>query len=190
MDQDGNTPWQYNPQGQQPVQDSPEEAEPAPAPAQPYSASNAVSWQAPEFIDHPHPASWYGALALLTIVLASAVFVFTKDIIATGTIVVIGAIIGASASRKPGMASYELNDSGLNINNKNYPYKSYKSFSIIREGDLSSINLFPLKRFMPPVSAYFATVDEAKITGAISDQLPYEERQMDFIDRLSRRLRF
>jgi hypothetical protein len=190
MNQDGNTPWQYNPQGKQPVQDLPEDAGPVAASPQESVNSNVVNWQAPEFIYHPHPSSWYGALALITVALTTATFVFTKDIFATGTIVVIGAIVGASAVRKPGIADYELNNSGLNINNKSYPYKSYKSFTIIREGDLSSINLFPLKRFMPPISAYFAQSDEAQITDAIGNHLPYEEHQMDFIDRLSRRLRF
>jgi hypothetical protein len=59
----------------------------------------------------------------------------------------------------------------------------------MQEGPLTSANLFPLKRFMPPVTAYFDPKDEEKITNVLGNYLPYEDRKMDGIDRLSRRLR-
>ena len=78
----------------------------------------------------------------------------------------------------------------LTINGKKYSYSSFKSFSLLRDGDMTSVNFFPLKRFMPLVSAYLAQADEDKVAKAIGNHLPYEQRQMDSIDRLSRRLRF
>jgi hypothetical protein len=43
---------------------------------------------------------------------------------------------------------------------------------------------------MPPISAYFAPKDEERITKILGNYLPYEERKLDNVERLSRRLRF
>jgi hypothetical protein len=178
MDQDGNSNWKYTP-----GEDS-EQPEPSSK-----SASSEVSWQAAEFIEHPHGAGWYGLLGLVTIALTVVVYLLTKDIFATATIPVVGIIVGAFAGHKAGVAQYEISSSGMSVNGKNYPYGLFKSFSILREGSLSSVNLFPMKRFMPPVSAYFESAQEEKIANALGSYLPYEERQMDAVDKLSRRLR-
>jgi len=186
MDQQDNTPFQYNPNG------SPGDAPDADQIAEPRStreASKNVAWQAPEFIEHPHPSSWYAALVVITAVLAAIVLFSTKDYFATATIVVMGIIVWVFAGHKPGMAEYEITNRGLNINGKHYPFSAYKSFTVLQEGDFNSVNLFPLKRFMPPISAYYKPADEQKITDALGNQLPYEERKMDGVDRLARRLR-
>jgi len=186
MDQSDNTPFQYNPSG------SPANApdtDPGTEPAVARGSSKTVSWQAPEFIEHHHPGSWYAGLVVITATLAAIVYLTTKDIFATGTIIVMGVIIWVFAGHKPGLAQYEINNRGLSINGKLYPFSAYKSFTILREGEFSSVNLFPLKRFMPPISAYYVQTDEEKITDALGDRLPYEERPMDGIDRLARRLR-
>jgi hypothetical protein len=176
----------YKPGGN-PASNLPDDDSPAPD-VEPSSKSGPVSWQAAEFIEHEHNSGWYTALFVGTILLAVLVYLTTKDYFATGTIVAVGIIVAIYAGHKPGQAQYEITDSGLIVNGKNYPFSSFKSFTLLKEGELSSVNLFPLKRFMPPVSAYFEPKDESKIVDAIGNHLPYEERKMDSIDRLSRRL--
>jgi hypothetical protein len=186
MDQQDNTPFQYNPDG------SPGDAQDTEANAEPTvtrGSSKSVSWQAPEFIEHHHPGSWYAALVLITVVLAAIVYLTTKDLFATATIIIMGVIVWVFAGHKPGQAQYEVSGKGLSINGKLYPLSAYKSFTVLQEGDFNSVNLFPLKRFMPPISAYYSPADEQKITDVLGNHLPYEERQMDGIDRLARRLR-
>ena len=149
-----------------------------------------VAWEASEFIEHPHGTGWYLALVLSTLALAAIVFLLsTRDIFAAIIVLALGAIVGAFAGHKPSIAKYEIDSTGLSINGKNYNYGDYKSFSIVREGALSSVNLLPLKRFIPPVAAYFDPSDEKKIFDALGDHLPYEDRRMDVVERLSRRLR-
>ncbi len=192
MDQEENSPWQYKPGDSiSPGQEGPGLPEDTPATVE--SSKNkpdgTVSWAASEYIEHHHGASWYGLLIMSTALLAAGVYIITKDIIATVTIAIVGVIVGVFAGHKPGQAQYEISDSGLSVNGKHYNYAAFKSFALVKEGALSSINLFPLKRFMPPVSAYFAPEDEKKIVDALGNYLPYEERKLDGIDRLSRRLR-
>ena len=93
------------------------------------------------------------------------------------------------AARKPQQMTYELSSTGLRVGEKSYDYSLFKSFAVIKDEGHHSINLIPLKRFMPPVSASFDPADEKRIVGALSDYLPYEERAADRLDRLSRKLK-
>ncbi|MBX4197638.1 hypothetical protein KW801_03750 [Candidatus Saccharibacteria bacterium] len=188
MNQDENSPWQYKPDGKTASANLPDDNG-SESKTKSRASSQLISWQAAEFIEHQHSSSWYAALIAGTALLAALVYLATKDIFAAGTIIVVGVIVGVFAGHKPGQVQYEISESGLSVNGKNYPYSAFKSFAVLREGNLSSVNLFPLKRFMPPVSAYFEPGEEPKIVDALGNHLPYEDRKMDGIDRLSRRLR-
>ncbi len=188
MNQDQNSPWEYKPNGTTSV-DTNNSSLGSSAPANHIKRPAEISWQAAEFIEHPHPSSWYMTLAVGTVLLAGLVYLMSKDFFATGTILVVGVIVAVFAGHKPSKVQYQISDAGLSVNGKNYPYGSFKSFAVLQEGPLSSVNFFPLKRFMPPVSAYFDPKDGEKIIDSLGDYLPYEERKMDAVDRLSRRLR-
>ncbi len=188
MQQNESTPWQYKPDSgtaSSPQNDDDSRGSPSSHSRTPKN----ISWEAAEFIEQDHGPSWYSALVVATLLLAAIVYLLAKDIFATVIIVVVGAIVWVFASQKPGVAKYEVSSSGISVNGKLYGFGNYKSFTAVHEGDLSSVNLFPLKRLMPPLSAYFDPKDEQKIVEAIGDYLPYENRQLDSIDRLTRRLR-
>jgi hypothetical protein len=188
MNDDENTPWQYKSDKghSSAMHQDPDDDTPAPVKRK---SAHSVSWEAPEFIEHRHGPGWYLALVISTLAFAFFIYVITKDIIATAIIIIVGIILWIFAGQKPGLAKYEIDDRGITINGKLYNYGDYKSFALISEGVLSSVNLFPLKRFMPPLSAYFEPEDEAKIKNVLGEYLPYENRQLENIERLSRRLR-
>jgi hypothetical protein len=188
MNAEDNTPWQYKPDSGSADSNLPDSDDHTPR-EHSKSSPNTITWEAPEFIEHPHGASWYMMLFLATAGLAGIVYIISKDLIATVTMIVVGVIVAIFAGQKPKQAKYEINTTGLRVNNKTYKYSDYKSFAVINEGPLTSVNLFPLKRLMPPVSAYFEPKDGDKITKALGNHLPYENRRLDSIDRLSRRLR-
>ncbi|HET7529236.1 MAG TPA: hypothetical protein VFJ84_03360 [Candidatus Saccharimonadales bacterium] len=172
-----NTNWSYSPDGS-------EKASP------PAGGQGAVSWEASEYIEHHHGPAWYLLLCLITAALAAAVYYLSsRDAFAGGLIIALGIIVGVFAGHKPGVIRYEITDGGLKVKDRLFRYQDYKSFAVINEGRLSSLNLLPLKRFMPPVSAYFDPADEKKIVEAIGDNLPYEPRKLDAVERLARRLR-
>ena len=152
--------------------------------------NSVVTWEASEYIEHERNAGWYVLLAIITAGLATGIYFLTKDIFATVIIAVVGIIVGVFAGRKPRQMEYELSSSGLRIGEKSYPYSLFRTFSVIKDGAINSVNLTPMKRFMPPISAYFAPKDEEQITKMLGNYLPYEERKLDSIDHLSRRLRF
>lgn len=148
-----------------------------------------ISWTASEYIEHQRGASWYLALVGVTAAIAAGTYFATKEYFATGTIVVVGIIVATFVGHKPRQITYELSNSGLKAGNKTYNYSAFKSFAIISDGALSSLNLYPLKRFVPPISAYFEAKDQNRILGIIGERLPLEERGADRLENLSRRLK-
>jgi len=149
-----------------------------------------ISWTASEFIQHEKGVSWYLKLAAGTLGVAGLVYVLTHDRITTGMIILVAIFFGILASRKPQVVSYGLNDNGVIISEKTYPWSAFKSFSILEEATIGSIYLSPLKRFMPPIGMYFEPKDENQILQVLESYLPRVERSHDPIDRLMHRVRF
>ena len=151
--------------------------------------NDSFTWTASEYIDHNRGASWYLLLALGTAALAAGTYFLTKEYFAVGTIVAVGIIVAIYARQKPKQVTYELSSSGLRIGEKLYSYSLFKSFALVKDGLLNSVQLMPLKKLMPPISAYYQAADEEKITDILGQHLPLEQRNPSSIDRLSRRLR-
>lgn len=149
-----------------------------------------IVWTASEYIDHEKRASWFITLSVGALVFAIALYVVTKDVV-SGVIVLIAAgLFGVTGARKPRTLEYELTDVGVRIENKYYPYDDFKSFSVLEEGAFSSVQMLPLKRFLPALSLYYPPEQEDAVLNVLGSYLPHEERSHDPIDRLMRRVRF
>jgi hypothetical protein len=147
------------------------------------------SWSATEYIDHNRGAGWYLLLLLATGALAVGIYFLTKEYFTVGIIVAIGIILAVYAGQKPKQVTYELSNAGLRVGEKLYAYSLFKSFSLLHDGALNSIQLTPLKKLMPPISAYYKAEDEEKITDILGQHLPFDEAKASPIDNISRRLR-
>lgn len=189
MEDDDKASWNYRPGGGSAASDVPDSDEPSRSRSS-QTDSEPISWTASEYIDHDNGLSWYGLLLLFTTVLAAGIYLLTHDYLAAGTIFVLGLIVGIAAARKPQQITYQLTSSGIKIGEKFYNFRSYRSFYIVKEGSLHSISLMPLKRFSPALSVYFDPADEQRIVDKLSHRLPFEEHQVDTIEKISRRLRF
>ena len=149
-----------------------------------------VSWTASEFIAHQKTTGWYGILAATTVVVASLIYLLTRDLITSGFVIFGALILGYYASRQPSEQHYQINAKGLLIGGKSYGYENFRSFSIVDEGAFSSVVFMPLKRFAPLRAIYFAPEHEDKIIEMLMPRLPFEEYSHDAIDRLMSRIRF
>jgi hypothetical protein len=154
------------------------------------TAKASISWSASEYIHHQRGGSWYLGLITLTVILAALLYFLTKDIFGAIITLVLGAIVASVAHRQPENINYELNSRGLRAGEKEYTYSQFRSFAVVREGQLNSLMFIPLKKFMPPVSAFFQAEDEQPIVALVGEHLPMEQRSPDKIDTLTRRLRF
>jgi hypothetical protein len=151
---------------------------------------SAVSWTASEFIAHEKAANWYILLFGGAIIVAGLTWLILKDIIAAAVILIAAIMLAAYSKRQPRELAYSVDDSGITIGQKHYPYTLFRSFSIIDEGAFSSIELMPLKRFSPAITVYFDPANEDAIAEALAPHVPFVPRKPDPVDQLIRRIRF
>lgn len=179
--------WQYNPgdTGQDYNGGDISEARGVPLQSIP-----AVEWTASEYIAHEKGASWYAVLSAGGFFLVAFVYVVTRDILASIVIILACVAIGVYAGRKPAIKKYTLDEKGVQADEKFHLYREFRSFSVVEEGAINSIWLKPLKRFAPIVVMYYSPEDEQKIVDVLANFLPNEERQLDAVDRFSKRIRF
>lgn len=177
----------------------------SPAPAaesSPYSADanpavstemddGTVSWEASEYIDHQKPGGWYAMLVGTAIALVALTYVISSgDYIVTAVIAITAVLFGITAARKPRTLHYAVDQRGIKIGEKVYNFADFKVFSVITDTAIHSIQLLPLKRFMPPISLHYPPSDEDKIVETLGLYLPYQEVSRDMVDRFMSRIRF
>lgn len=152
--------------------------------------NNGVTWTASEYMANPKNAGWFMALTVTSVVLAIIVYIVTRDIVSTIVTAIVGLTVGIFAARQPRTLQYRIDNKGLHIGEKFYPYESFKSFSIASEHAMNYISLQPLKRFMPPLTVHYDPADENQITQTLADYLPFEDHKPDMVENISRRVRF
>jgi hypothetical protein len=194
------TPLPQQPEDATPPPQTPEPTTPAEQSQQPTSSAiptplpvddnGDLRWTASEFIEHQKPQGWYVSVGLGGFLVAGLLYFISKDIVTSVVVLIAALLFAAAGARKPRAMPYVLSRGGLQIGEKAYPYSMFKSFSVIEEGAIDSIQFLPLKRFMPPISIYFPPEQEDQIVELLADYLPHEDRDHDAIDRLMKRLHF
>lgn len=175
------TTWQFTANDQSPADG-----------ADPYTRPNfePISWTASEFIDHEKNHSWFFAVGGATLLIAAVAYVLTRDVVSVVVTLTAGGLLAVSGARKPHTLSFQLSDQGLQVGSKYYPFSDFKSFTVLEEGALSSIQLLPSRRFMPSLSIYYPPDQEEAIVNSLGTILPHEDRERDAVDRLMRRIKF
>lgn len=150
-----------------------------------------VEWTASEYIASPKTTGWFMLLGISSVILAIAVYFLTSgDIVSSSVIVIIAVILGIFSARQPKVLNYAIDSSGFHIGDKFYPYGTFKSFSVVEEGNgLGYISLLPLRRFMPPLVIHYDPNDEEAIANTLLEYLPFEDHKPDMVDSLLKRFR-
>lgn len=151
---------------------------------------DSISWSSVEYIEHEKSPAWYGMFAGATISTALIIYLLTKELLASVAITVVGGSASFFASRPPATRTYTLTPEAIKVNEKEYSLEGFQSFSVVEEGSKDSIWLKPTKRFAPMLMIYFEPKDEQQIITALGSLLPHEERELDNLDKLTRKLKF
>ena len=154
------------------------------------ATTETIAWEASEYVAHEKQMSWYLALYGGSLFITMVVYLLNRDILTAVAIMTVAFCAGFFASRQPSSKKYVLSSKGIEIDGRTYKYAAFRSFSLVEEGAIDSIWLKPLSRFTPAIVMHFAPEDEDKILEVLSTFLPHEQRELDAIDRASRRLRF
>lgn len=187
--------WQYQ-SGQLQPQANPNPASAAPnaqnssQQAKPNDDGSLASWSASEFIAHEKPKSWYFVLFLGSVVAAALIFLITREVFSVIMVLVLATALAVYAGVKPRVLSYAIYPEGFKVGNKLYPFVTFRSFSVMDDTRVPSIQLLPQKRFMVPISVYCNPSDIDAIADILGEFLPYEQKERDMIDKFSSRMRF
>ena len=127
--------------------------------------SDAISWEAEEYIVRDKNTWWYvGLIAVGLLFSALAIWLQAWTFLAVIILSVVALIV--YAMRPPRVLHYSLSNKGLSEGDKLYDYDEFKAFGILREGSNFAIVLTPRKRFSPRVTVYFPEMKGEAIVDA------------------------
>lgn len=149
-----------------------------------------VEWSASEFINHQKGTSWYVVLAIGAAILSAVIFFITKEYISIVVIMLMAVVLGVYGAAKPKVVKYTITPKGIGFGNTFHPYSEVKSFCVIKETTIPYVQLLLHKRIAVPLTLYVAPDFMDKITEIIGEYVPYDQKQLDYTDRLSAKFRF
>ncbi len=91
-----------------------------------------LTWSALEYEEKERSADWFWALGIIVVTSSIAAIIFGNYFFAL-LLVLAGTLLGFFAKKKPDVVFYELNEKGLKIRNRLYPYENIKSFWVQTE---------------------------------------------------------
>ena len=132
---------------------------------------------------------WYIIVIAGALALSAGLAVF-QQWFSIPVVIAMAAAIIVYGARPPRTLNYSLDDHGITIEGKVYPYTQFRSFAVVQDVAWHSIDLEPTQRFMPRLTILFDNDDFAVIVNLLSGYLPEVDRSPDWIEQLSRYLKF
>ena len=154
------------------------------------SQGQAVAWTASEYVAHHKNVGWFMMVFFGVVVAAVAIYFLTSEIVSAVVVGLVGMLFAVFGARQPQVLQYAIDNAGVHIGPKLYPYGQFKSFSVIEEGPIRSILFMPLQRFGLPITIYYDPAEEDGILQALGGYLPHVDRNPAPIDNLMRKIRF
>ena len=140
----------------------------------------ALRWEAHEYEHREHGPDWYWAFGIIIIALFVIALLFKNILL--GIIVLLGAFsIVLHTFKKPPLITFEINEAGIMINHRLYPWITLKSFALILH-PTTKIYLQSKKRIVPFVVIPFHEEDYVYIREYLKDfieEVDYEENLME-----------
>ena len=166
-----------------------ENSEAPAAPAEREGESEAVRWQANEYIHRDKSVVWYAIFGIIVLgLMLFAIFVFNSWSFAV-LVPLMAAALMVYNLRPPAIINYTLSRKGIHLNERLYSFEDFKEFGVVHGDDEFSILLVPRKRFAPGVTIYFPESAGEAIVDMLAARLPMHEIRLDPLDRLIRWLR-
>jgi len=149
--------------------------------------SDGVNWRIEEPDLTPKTTEWFWAFGIL----AFALIVFSillKNYLLTIILALAIFIIYSSKNKKPELINFRLDNDGLYIEHKFYPYDSFESFWLFpAQNEKRELALRHKRHLSPLLIVLFHNNDEPRIRRILNKYLPESEEKESLIDLLRKR---
>lgn len=154
-----------------------------------------LEWTALEYEEKDRDPDWFWALGIIVVTTSIASIIYNNYFFAV-LIILAGLLLGFFAKKAPDLVSYEINEKGVRIRTRLYPYENIKSFWIQLEHseDIIPKNILFIKTerfFMPEISMPidFSMADEIRDI-MLYKNIPEEEMREHPAEKIMDRLGF
>ena len=107
-----------------------------------------LEWQALEYEERERGSDWFWALGVIVVAAAATSIIYNNYFFAV-LVILGGVLLGFFAIKKPDVIFYELNEKGLRIGSRFYPYENISAFSVHTE--VKPMLLIKSQRFFMPI---------------------------------------
>lgn len=148
-----------------------------------------LKWTALEYEERERNRDWFWALGIIVVTSSAASVIYGNYFFAT-LILLSGILLGFFANKKPNVVSYELNEKGLKIRTRFYPYENIKSFWVRTE--IKPVLFIKSERlFMPMISIPLEESFSSSIQSIfLSKNIPEEEMREHVSEKIMDALGF
>ena len=161
-----------------------------------------IAWFAPEYEEKERSKDWFWALGIIVATSSIAALIYENYFFAL-LLVLSGLLLGFFAVKKPEMVHYELNNRGLKIGSRLYPYENMKAFWVQARGllepgvEMEGMHFKPIlfvkseRVFMPILSIAIEEEMASDIHTAFREKgIPEEEMREHISDKIMEGLGF
>ena len=132
-----------------------------------------IRWSELEYEERHHGADWYWALGIIAVASAATSIILGNVLFAI--VIVIGALVlSLHAARRPEEIEFEINESGIVIGSRLYPFRTLESFWIPEEG-VPRLIVHSKRIFVPQIVIPFS--DEVSLDDVHDVLLEYLEEE-------------
>jgi hypothetical protein len=148
-----------------------------------------IEWSALEYEEKKRNADWFWALGIIVVAVSITAIIY-KNYFFAMLIIIGGILLGFFAIKKPEMVSYELNEKGLKIKTRLFPFKDIKAFWV-QTGPKEILFIKSERPFMPIISMPIRDKLGEKIRSVmLAHEVAEEEMKEGMSEKIMERLGF
>ncbi|MEX0916923.1 MAG: hypothetical protein WDZ90_00120 [Candidatus Paceibacterota bacterium] len=133
-----------------------------------------LKWKAPEYEHRDKTSDWFWVLGIIAVSGAVAAVLFGNVLF--GALILIGAfVLAIFAAKKPETVEFEINERGVRIGKKLYPYSTLDHFGIVENANTPKLYLQSTKMLAPHMVILLEGVSEKDVRDRLSKKLPEED---------------
>jgi hypothetical protein len=152
-----------------------------------------LQWSALEYEEKERSADWFWALGIIVITSSIASVIYGNYFFAV-LLLLSGLLLGYFAIKKPEVIVYELNNQGLKIRNRVYPYENIKSFwvqvDLTGQTELKPVLFIKSERVFMPImeipidSSHAEDIHSVMLSKNVPEEEMKEHPSIIIMDRL------